>query len=165
VFWYEDVLTNKTLTPVVEPECRRGGETMQVEKVDDYTVRFRFKPPHGLFMKRMASNSYEMVTYPRHYLKQYHPPYLPEPDLDEQARARGFDGWHRLFLDLREWRNAEIRRLWAWLCRRPPSGRRDRRKRVQSAATKWPSAMRPILAPARIVACSSPMSATRGSSV
>jgi len=122
VFWHEDVLKNKQLTPVVPPEYRRGGETMELDKVDDHTVRFRFKRPHGLFMKRMASNSYDMVTYPKHYLKNFHPRYTPEAQLDDDARAEGFDGWHKRFIDLQEWRNTEIPRLWAWLCRRPPPG-------------------------------------------
>ncbi|MBT3604959.1 MAG: hypothetical protein HN521_18010, partial [Candidatus Latescibacteria bacterium] len=69
VFWYDHVLRNAELTPVVPRDFKRGGEVMQLEKLDDYTVRFHFKEPHGLFLYALASGrGYEMLGYPAHYL-------------------------------------------------------------------------------------------------
>ena len=46
-FWHENVLNNQELTPVVARDFQRGGEVMAMEKVDAYTVRFRFRRPNG----------------------------------------------------------------------------------------------------------------------
>src|SRR5690606_3248949 len=45
MFWYEDVLLNEELTPVVDNTWSTGGEPVSAEKLDDYTVRFTFASP------------------------------------------------------------------------------------------------------------------------
>jgi peptide/nickel transport system substrate-binding protein len=106
LFWYEHVLKNPDLTPSIPPEFQRDGEPMQVEKVDDYTIRFRFKTPYGLFLKVLASGrGYEIVRSPAHYLKQYHSDFVPEERLEEMAKEIGFDLWHQLYQDRAEQRN------------------------------------------------------------
>ncbi len=121
LFWYEHILQNPDLTPVVPQEFQRDGELMQVEKVDDYTVRFRFKTPYGLFLKALASGrGYQVAESPAHYLKQYHPDYVPKEQLEEMARESGFDLWYQLYQDKVEWRNPEIPRLWPWIVKKPP---------------------------------------------
>lgn len=120
MFWYEDVLQNPELTPVVSVDFRRGGEVVKLEKLDDYAVRFRFKEPHGLFLQMMASGlSYPLVGYPAHYLKQFHAAYVPKEQLEARAKARGFHFWYQLFGERRDWRNPECPRLWAWLIKDP----------------------------------------------
>jgi len=124
VFWYQHVLLNKTITPVVPRDFKRSGEVMKLERVDDYTVRFRFKEPHGLFLYALASGrGYEMVGYPAHYLKQFHADFEPEETLNEKAREAGLDLWYKLFDDKRDWRNVEMPRLWPWLIKEPPPAR------------------------------------------
>jgi peptide/nickel transport system substrate-binding protein len=124
VFWYEDVLKNQDLTPVIPMDFKRGGELMGLDRLDEYTVRFRFKEPHGLFIKLMASSrSYEMVDYPEHYLRQFHESYVPDEQLRQLARQNGKDFWYQLFLGMVEWRNPDMPRLWAWVCSEPPPAR------------------------------------------
>jgi peptide/nickel transport system substrate-binding protein len=121
LFWYDDICRNTELTPIIADEFRRDGEPMQLEKLDDYTVRMRFKVSHGLFLKIMASGgSTAMVSCPAHYLKRFHPKYAPLAQLEAEARSRGWRFWHQLFTDKRDWRNPDIPRLWAWVIRNPP---------------------------------------------
>ena len=49
VFWYEDILMNEELTPVVSAVYRVDGEIMELVKIDDYTVEFRFVDPNPFF--------------------------------------------------------------------------------------------------------------------
>ncbi len=121
LFWYHDVLKNKDLTPRVPPELRRGEEVVEVEKVDDFTVRFRFAEPYGLFLKKVASGiGYEMLNYPAHYLKRFHPKYTSKEELDRRLKKSRFDFWYQLFRAKGSWRNPDIPRLWAWIITKPP---------------------------------------------
>lgn len=54
MFWYEDVFTNPDLTPSFSDWMLADGEPFAVEKVDDYTVVFRFSAPNGLFLQNLA---------------------------------------------------------------------------------------------------------------
>ncbi|MBT7549156.1 MAG: hypothetical protein HN611_10845, partial [Gemmatimonadetes bacterium] len=124
IFWYEDVLQNKDLTPVISVEYNKGGQLVQIEKLDDYTVRFRYAEPYGLFLKMMASNlSYQLVSYPAHYLKQFHPRYVPEEELLAKARASGKDFWYQYFTDRYDYRNPTCPRIWPWIVSKPPPAR------------------------------------------
>jgi peptide/nickel transport system substrate-binding protein len=116
VFWYEDVLKNTDLTPVVEPLFKPGGELMRMEKLDDRTVRFRFARPNGLFVPKLAAGwGINMLAYPAHYLKRFHPNYRPKEELERLARKEGLLTWHRYFEDRRDWRNTHMPHLWAWV--------------------------------------------------
>ncbi|MGQ9629434.1 MAG: ABC transporter substrate-binding protein [bacterium] len=65
MFWYKDIILNKELTPVVSRWFKVEGEVMKVEKVDDYTVRFRFVAPYGFFLNYLAGG--EEPYAPKHY--------------------------------------------------------------------------------------------------
>jgi peptide/nickel transport system substrate-binding protein len=124
LFWYDDVVQNTDLTPVVPVEYRVGGEMMKLDLLDDYRIRFRFAAPNGLFLMRLASGrGYEMAEYPAHYLKQYHPRHKPLELLEAAARERGFDNWNKLFEDVRNYRTIGMPRLWPWVMSQPPPAR------------------------------------------
>ena len=79
-------------------DFKRGGQVMGLEKVDDYTVRFTFLEPNGLFIVKMASGrGYEMLRYPAHYMKQFHPKYTSLEKLEAMSEAAGFDLWEAAF--------------------------------------------------------------------
>ena len=121
LFWYNHVIKNPDLTPTIPREYQRDGVPMEVEKIDDTTVRFRFAGPYGLFLNVMASGrSYPMVEYPAHYLKQFHPDFTDEDQLLKMARKKSLDFWYQLFEDRADWQNTEIPRLWPWLVKVPP---------------------------------------------
>ncbi|NKB66659.1 MAG: ABC transporter substrate-binding protein [Candidatus Latescibacteria bacterium] len=123
LFWYEHILQQTDLTPVPPIEFRHGGTLVQVDAPDQYTIRFRFAAPYGLFLKVLASNFSNIVEYPAHYLKQFHPDFTPQDQLDRQARRQGRDFWFQIFSDRREWRNPDMPRLWAWTVSQPPPAR------------------------------------------
>lgn len=124
LFWYEHVLLNPELTPLIPQPFMRGGEVMKVEKAGDHSVRFRFLEPHGLFLQWMANPlMMELVWYPAHYYRQFHPNFAPREELDRQARQHRFPFWHQFFLDRVEWHNVERPTLSAWKITRPPPAR------------------------------------------
>ena len=96
---------------------------VQLEAPDDYTIRFHFAAPYGLFLKVLASNFTYIVDYPAHFLKQYHPAFAPQAELDRLAHREGFDFWYQVFDDRAEWQNPDTPRLWAWTMERPPPAR------------------------------------------
>ncbi len=99
MFWWEDVVLNDELTPVKPKEWMPGGELMTVEKVDEYTIRLKFAVPHPFAVLYLAhwQGVGGIFYYPKHYCKQFHPKYTPVEELNERAKAEGFDYWYQLF--------------------------------------------------------------------
>ena len=96
MFWYEDVFMNPEITPVQAAPWVHGGKPVVVEKIDDYTVKFKFDTPNGLFLLQMADVNFgNPVAFPKHYLSQFHEDY--NPDVDKLARDEGFSNWVELF--------------------------------------------------------------------
>jgi len=98
MFWYNDILLNKELTPVIGPAWKVKGKVMEMKKIDDYTVQVKFSAPKPLFLNRlfMETNYWAMVA-PKHYLKQFHPNYTSSESLKKKISQSGFDHWYELF--------------------------------------------------------------------
>lgn len=113
MFWYEAVFRNDQLTPTAPIHLETDGEPVEVEKVDDYTVRFVFSKPNGLFIPWMAGIQ-QIDMHPQHYLSKFHPDYTD--NVDELAQEQGYDDWVALFGAKNDyWSNPERPRLHAWL--------------------------------------------------
>jgi peptide/nickel transport system substrate-binding protein len=95
LFWYEDILCNKEITPAISNEFKPGGELMKVKKVDDYTVRFTFAVPYPSILTKFASGFGYKCFYPKHYLQKYHIKYNPKAD--ELAKEEGYSSWPLMF--------------------------------------------------------------------
>ncbi|MGQ9629446.1 MAG: ABC transporter substrate-binding protein [bacterium] len=124
MFWYEDILQNKDLTPSFPKVFTAGGKPMRIERVDDYTFRVIFEGPYGLFLLRQAIGgwSWDFIGYPKHYLKQFHPNYVDKGKLDEMAKKEGFEAWHQLFGQKYDWLyNPDLPMLTAWRVKSAPS--------------------------------------------
>jgi len=103
MFWYEDIILNDELTPVKPEWLSPGGELAKVEKVDDYTLRFRFAVPYSSVMTRMLAHTRGMDPIrPKHYLKKFHPRYVPIEKLQKLAKEKGYDFWYQYFNYMRE---------------------------------------------------------------
>ncbi len=50
VFWVNDVMNNKELTPAVGGWFAAGGKYGTAEKVDETTVKFKFSAPNGMVL-------------------------------------------------------------------------------------------------------------------
>lgn len=102
LFWYNDVLLNKELTPTLPGWIKNpDGSAAKVEKVDDISVRFTYAAPATLFLVAVANQDGADRTYamflPAHYLKKFHPTYTPKADIEKAAQAAGFKTWTELF--------------------------------------------------------------------
>jgi len=116
LFWYEDILLNKELTPVFPIQFSIGGVPGKLEKIDTYTVKITFSKPNPLFLEDMAESSYGEIFAPKHYLRQFHPRYIDKAKLDDMAKKAGFSFWHQLFSDRNDrWANPERPVLSAWM--------------------------------------------------
>jgi len=125
LFWYEDVLVDAdySATHPVPSWLQSGGEPVRVEKVDDYTVKFTFAAPNGLFIQRLATpDGAGPVGLPKHYCSQFHATY--NDDLDALIAENNATNWVNLF-ELKcgnvqgtpydsAWYNADRPVLWAW---------------------------------------------------
>lgn len=126
LFWYEDVANNKELNPGGLPGwMRSGGKNGAVEKIDPYTVKFKFPVPNGLFLQRLATPDAAAPTnYPRHYAQQFHNKYNKE-NIDKLIKDAGAENWVKLFqlkvsqvpgtpVEAR-WKNKDMPTLFGWM--------------------------------------------------
>lgn len=98
MYYYEDVLGNADLSPSFPSWLTTGGEPGVIEKVDDYTIRFTFTQPHGLFMYLVAASSgLSICANPAHYLRQFHIDYADKATLDKMVQEAGVEFWYQLY--------------------------------------------------------------------
>jgi len=124
LFWFEDVVGNKDLSPVFPSYWCPGGGAFTVAASGSHAVEFRFDVPNGIFLELMAFRGIGMY-YPKHYLKQFHVHYRPKAELEVLAKDEGLDLWHQLFLQKANIHdNLECPTIRAWvLTVGPPSTR------------------------------------------
>jgi peptide/nickel transport system substrate-binding protein len=99
VFWYEDMLLNKELSPSFPAWLKSGGENGKIEKVSDYVMKFTFAKPYGLFIPSLASQigSAFHPGFPSKYLKQFHQKYVDAAKLDAMVKEAKVEKWIQLF--------------------------------------------------------------------
>jgi peptide/nickel transport system substrate-binding protein len=118
VFWYDDIVLNTDLYPTTPSVWVYGGEPMQVEAVDDVTVKFKFAAPAPAFTTLLAT-TYTHEWAPKHYLMDKMLKY--NPNADEEAKAEGFESWAKRFIPLyySDWEDANhiygLPKLEAWI--------------------------------------------------
>ncbi|MFW6410043.1 MAG: ABC transporter substrate-binding protein, partial [Halanaerobiales bacterium] len=96
MFWWEDMVLDDEFVEVVPDEFQAAGETAEVTKVDDYTLKVEFAAPSPLFPERLAmwpnrGHGPRIVT-PEHYMRQFHPEYSDEYENYEELEER-LDWW------------------------------------------------------------------------
>ena len=102
LFWYNDVLLNKDLTPSLPKWMTNADKSVaKVAKVDDYAVTFTYNEPDTLFLYELANKDGGDRTYapflPAHYLKQFHPTYGDKTAIDKMVTDAKFKTWVELF--------------------------------------------------------------------
>ena len=130
LFVYDDVVRVPELFPVVPNWLTAGGEPVEVEKVDDYTVRFVFAEPFGLFLQHLATPDANIfTTIPFNYFKQFHKKY--NSDVQRLAKDEGYADWLALFTGMGGlgaattnswWQSVDIPTLFAWRVTTPLTG-------------------------------------------
>ncbi|NLT43399.1 MAG: ABC transporter substrate-binding protein [Anaerolineae bacterium] len=114
VFWYEDVALNEELTPTFPAWLVVGDEPVVIEKVDDYTVTFKFAAPYGILIEFLAFQGPAIIA-PKHYLQQFHPNYADADELAAKVEEAEFEFWYQLFANKSDtMNNPDCPVLWAW---------------------------------------------------
>lgn len=120
LFWYK-VFLDERLTPSKHSNFVGPSGPVEVSKIDDTTVEFKFGEPNGLFLQNMAYGfGYYVVNYPRHYLEQFHADFNPDVQALVDAEPAASD-WVQLF-NLKSgpmhtplfWQNADRPTLHPW---------------------------------------------------
>ncbi len=118
-FWWDYIVNRAAKGGQPLPEWMRveaGYGTL--ETIDDYTMRFVFPSPNGIFLESLALfNHYDDFPYPAHYLRAYHPDWGDQELIAKTMEAYGIKTAEGLFLRLREPENPEHPRLWPWIPR------------------------------------------------
>lgn len=93
VFYFEDIVNNKDLSP--EP-TQEWGKNAHAKRIDDTHVEISFDEPFpGLLTYMATSGSYFTPFAPRHYFEKMHGTYSATADAD--AKAAGYDSWAKRF--------------------------------------------------------------------
>lgn len=93
VFYFEDIVNNKDLSP--EP-TQEWGRNAHAKRIDDTHVEISFDEPFpGLLTYMATSGSYFTPFAPRHYFEKMHGTYSATADAD--AKAAGYDSWAKRF--------------------------------------------------------------------
>jgi peptide/nickel transport system substrate-binding protein len=91
IFWWEDIENDTDITTAPHTEWVVAGEPMELEKVDDTTIKLKFAGPNGLaetvglaFHGNQWPLGFERFGFfaPRHYLEQFHPKYNADATYD-----------------------------------------------------------------------------------
>jgi peptide/nickel transport system substrate-binding protein len=131
-FWYEDIYLNTDLVPTPSASFAINGKQGKIEKVDETTVRFVFEEPYPLFLTilggttfmgsgHMTNRGFHGGAYaPAHYLKQFHPKYTDQAELDKLATEANVEDWIALFRLKNQWSlNPELPILGPWRTKEP----------------------------------------------
>lgn len=114
MFWYEDVASNKELTPTFPKWLTIDGKPVKVAKVNDFAVEFSFAKPYGLFLQFLACPGGDLYA-PKHYMKQFHIKYAPKEKLEGMVKEAKLDHWYQLYANKNDaWMNPERPTLHAW---------------------------------------------------
>ncbi len=103
MFYYEAVLQNADLTPSVPVWiANRDGTLATMRAPDDYTVEVEFDFPYTLFPMELTFRDGGDRTLaahlPGHYLRQFHPDYGDQAEIDRLVAAAGLNNWTQLFM-------------------------------------------------------------------
>jgi peptide/nickel transport system substrate-binding protein len=90
-FWYDDLNMDTNVIKKPKGFLLVGGKRMQVEIIDDLTVKFILPAPKPGLLSHFAT-SYAQGFQPKHFLGKFHPKH--NADADKMAKAAGFkDGY------------------------------------------------------------------------
>ena len=96
MFWYEAVAMNKDLSPGGIREFKSGGVMGTMEKLAEDELKITFPSPFGYFSEQIAIFR-PGPFLPTHYMKQFHPDYTSDDELNATIKEEGFSDWVSLW--------------------------------------------------------------------
>lgn len=125
VWWWENEINNKELNPAMPGSWRTGGSPgtpMELEVIDDYTIKFKFAHPNPMFVYKLTRT---IPAAPGHYMYKYHIELTDDKAaLEAEVKEKGFAAWSNYYADDRnQWyMNPDRPTLAPWLADNPMSG-------------------------------------------
>jgi len=120
LYWWEMEATHPDMRDNPPDLMRIGGEYGRMELLDDFTVRFVFPQPNGLFLERLASfGGQQLLQTPAHYLRPFHPHGGDPERIAAEMSRRRLPSPRALYRAVKEHHNPEHPRLWPWVYRSP----------------------------------------------
>jgi peptide/nickel transport system substrate-binding protein len=119
IFWWEDVATNKDLTPVLNPFWAPGGKPAVFKKISPTRVEIAFAVPYPTAIDLLGRSWFSAdppFMMPKHYITKWHIKYNPKAN--DVAKEEGFDSWTKAFMaHATSPNNFDVKRptLWAWI--------------------------------------------------
>ncbi len=93
-FWFNHILQDERLFFGDTTNYKVNDEFVELEVIDDYTVRYHFGAPYKKVVVAWAD---DRPFAPSHFLGTYHPAY--DENADANGQALGFDDWVGAFTD------------------------------------------------------------------
>lgn len=116
LYWWEMEASHPQMRSSLPEIMRLGGDFGKMELIDEFTVKFVFPEPNGLFLEKLASfRGMEIVNTPAHYLGPYHPFEGDADRIGEEMTRRQMPSARALYRTLKEYHNPEHPRLWPWI--------------------------------------------------
>lgn len=119
VYWWEEEIMHEDMGDGMAPSWMTAQGTLpRITAPDEYTLRFEFEHPYGMFLYHMATNKgAAIINVPKHYLERYHPVHGDPDFIAEQVRARRSTSPRSLYNEVKAITNPEHPRLWPWVYR------------------------------------------------
>ncbi|SDS64970.1 ABC transporter substrate-binding protein [Microlunatus soli] len=109
-WWYENVLLQKELTPVIPSALKIGDEPVKVTADGPLKVTFTFPSPQALFLQQLTPHGPPFWLLPQHYLKKFHKKFNPDLPKD----------WSETFLaKIDQLENVDLPVVSAWVPKNP----------------------------------------------
>lgn len=125
MFWWEHIVNEKSIMDDIPEIMKVRSKRGNIKKIDDYTIKFTFPQANGIFLAKLASDGMSgkgesnanMLSYPAHYLKKYHPVIGDKDLIEKMLKASKLQSPVSLFRDmLTDTQNyPEYPRLWPWI--------------------------------------------------
>ena len=101
LYRYEHELLNEELTPRPGGILTLHGEPIELQQVDEQTVRLIFPQPNPVILEQMATHVglvHEWAS-PAHFFKELHAEFAGNAAANRNARDAGFDNWYDYYWD------------------------------------------------------------------
>lgn len=142
MFYFNEVLGDKELTPAVGGSWAAGGKFPVASKTDDATVSIKWDAPNGLFIQRNATpDGQGPVQFQAAYCKGFHKKFVDAAKLEQLVKDNKAENWVRMFqtkcsnvpgtpINAR-WQNIELPVVSAWILS-TPSATKDPTRAVRN---------------------------------